>query len=171
MVIGETQILGQVRDSFKTAQQEKTIGTIFNELFKQAVTVGKRTHAETDIGSNAVSVAMLQLNLPKIFGNLSSKHILILGAGKMGELAAENLHGQGIGKVTVINRTYLKAKELADRFSGEARSLNQLESALAEADILISSTGASEFVVSKEMMENANSSQGTSAVYGRHCRA
>lgn len=65
MVIGETQILGQVRDSFKTAQQEKTIGTIFNELFKQAVTVGKRTHAETDIGSNAVSVAMLQLNLPK----------------------------------------------------------------------------------------------------------
>lgn len=65
----------------------------------------------------------------------------------MGELAAENLHGQGIGKVTVINRTYLKAKELADRFSGEARSLNQLESALAEADILISSTGASEFVV------------------------
>lgn len=74
----------------------------------------------------------------------------------MGELAAENLHGQGIGKVTVINRTYLKAKELADRFSGEARSLNQLESALAEADILISSTGASDFVVSKEMMENAN---------------
>nr|MDH3084035.1 glutamyl-tRNA reductase [Bacillus subtilis] len=157
MVIGETQILGQVRDSFKTAQQEKTIGTIFNELFKQAVTVGKRTHAETDIGSNAVSVSYLAVELAKkIFGNLSSKHILILGAGKMGELSAENLHGQGIGKVTVINRTYLKAKELADRFSGEARSLNQLESALAEADILISSTGASEFVVSKEMMENAN---------------
>lgn len=157
MVIGETQILGQVRDSFKTAQQEKTIGTIFNELFKQAVTVGKRTHAETDIGSNAVSVSYAAVELAKkIFGNLSSKHILILGAGKMGELAAENLHGQGIGKVTVINRTYLKAKELADRFSGEARSLNQLECALAEADILISSTGASEFVVSKEMMENAN---------------
>ncbi|MEC1548103.1 glutamyl-tRNA reductase [Bacillus rugosus] len=157
MVIGETQILGQVRDSFKTAQQEKTIGTIFNELFKQAVTVGKRTHSETDIGSNAVSVSYAAVELAKkIFGNLSSKHILILGAGKMGELAAENLHGQGIGKVTVINRTYLKAKELADRFSGEARSLNQLESALAEADILISSTGASDFVVSKEMMENAN---------------
>ncbi|MBY4604850.1 MULTISPECIES: glutamyl-tRNA reductase [Bacillus] len=157
MVIGETQILGQVRDSFKTAQQEKTIGTIFNELFKQAVTVGKRTHSETDIGSNAVSVSYAAVELAKkIFGNLSSKHILILGAGKMGELAAENLHGQGIGKVSVINRTYLKAKELADRFSGEARSLNQLESALAEADILISSTGASDFVVSKEMMENAN---------------
>ncbi len=73
----------------------------------------------------------------------------------MGELAAENLHGQGIGKVTVINRTFLKAKALADRFSGEARSLNQLEHALAEADILISSTGASDFVVSKEMMERA----------------
>lgn len=65
MVIGETQILGQVRDSFKTAQQEKTIGTIFNELFKQAVTVGKRTHAETDIGSNAVSVSYAAVELAK----------------------------------------------------------------------------------------------------------
>jgi glutamyl-tRNA reductase len=156
MVIGETQILGQVRSSFKTAQAEKTIGTIFNELFKQAVTVGKRTHAETDIGANAVSVSYAAVELArKIFGSLSNKHILILGAGKMGELAAENLHGQGIGKVTVINRTFLKAKALADRFSGEARSLNQLEHALAEADILISSTGASDFVVSKEMMERA----------------
>ncbi len=156
MVIGETQILGQVRSSFKTAQAEKTIGTIFNELFKQAVTVGKRTHAETDIGANAVSVSYAAVELAKkIFGSLSNKHILILGAGKMGELAAENLHGQGIGKVTVINRTFLKAKALADRFSGEARDLNQLEHALAEADILISSTGASDFVVSKEMMERA----------------
>lgn len=120
------------------------------------MTVGKRTHAETDIGANAVSVSYAAVELAKkIFGSLSNKHILILGAGKMGELAAENLHGQGIGKVTVINRTFLKAKALADRFSGEARSLNQLEHALAEADILISSTGASDFVVSKEMMERA----------------
>ncbi|MCY9206409.1 glutamyl-tRNA reductase [Bacillus atrophaeus] len=157
MIIGETQILGQVRASFKAAQEEKTIGTVFNALFKQAVTVGKRTHAETDIGSNAVSVSYAAVELAKkIFGSLSGKHILILGAGKMGELAAENLHGQGIGKVTVINRTYMKAKELADRFSGEAQSLNQLESALSKADILISSTGANDFVVSKEMMERAN---------------
>ena len=157
MVIGETQILGQVRSSFKTAQEEKTIGTVFNYLFKQAVTVAKRSHAETDIASNAVSVSYAAVELAKkIFGRLSDKHVLILGAGKMGELAAQNLQGQGIGQVTVINRTYEKAKELAGRFSGEPKSLNQLEKALSEADIVISSTGAKQFVITKEMVEGAN---------------
>lgn len=74
----------------------------------------------------------------------------------MGELAAQNLQGQGIGKVTVINRTFEKAKELAGRFSGEPKSLNQLEKTLSEADILISSTGAKQFVITKEMVEKAN---------------
>lgn len=144
MVIGETQILGQVRTSFKLAQEEKTIGTVFNYLFKQAVTVAKRCHAETDIASNAVSVSYAAVELArKIFGDLSDKHVLILGAGKMGELAVQNLHGHGIGQVTVINRTFSKAKELAGRFSGAAKSLNELQCALMEADILISSTGAS----------------------------
>ncbi|AMM98100.1 glutamyl-tRNA reductase [Bacillus pumilus] len=157
MVIGETQILGQVRSSFKVAQEEKTIGTVFNYLFKQAVTVAKRSHAETDIASNAVSVSYAAVELAKkIFGRLSDKHVLILGAGKMGELAAQNLQGQGIGQVTVINRTYEKAKELAGRFSGEPKSLNQLEKTLSEADILISSTGAKQFVITKEMVEGAN---------------
>ncbi|MDM5298959.1 glutamyl-tRNA reductase [Bacillus pumilus] len=156
MVIGETQILGQVRSSFKVAQEEKTIGTVFNYLFKQAVTVAKRSHAETDIASNAVSVSYAAVELAKkIFGRLSDKHVLILGAGKMGELAAQNLQGQGIGKVTVMNRTYEKAKELASRFSGEPKSLNQLENTLSQADILISSTGAKQFVITKEMVERA----------------
>lgn len=123
MVIGETQILGQVRSSFKVAQEEKTIGTVFNYLFKQAVTVAKRSHAETDIASNAVSVSYAAVELAKkIFGRLSDKHVLILGAGKMGELAAQNLQGQGIGQVTVINRTFEKAKELAGRFSESLRA-------------------------------------------------
>ncbi|WP_353856482.1 glutamyl-tRNA reductase [Bacillus sp. Bos-x628] len=157
MVIGETQILGQVRSSFKIAQEEKTIGTVFNYLFKQAVTVAKRSHAETDIASNAVSVSYAAVELAKkIFGHLSDKHVLVIGAGKMGELAAQNLQGQGIGQVTVINRTYEKAKELANRFSGEPKSLNQLEKTLSEADILISSTGAKQFVITKEMVESAN---------------
>lgn len=157
MVIGETQILGQVRTSFKLAQEEKTIGTVFNYLFKQAVTVAKRCHAETDIASNAVSVSYAAVELArKIFGDLSDKHVLILGAGKMGELAVQNLHGHGIGQVTVINRTFSKAKELAGRFSGAAKSLNELQCALMEADILISSTGASGYVVTKEMIEHVN---------------
>ncbi|KKK38263.1 glutamyl-tRNA reductase [Mesobacillus campisalis] len=154
MVLGETQILGQVRSSFLMAQEEKATGTVFNHLFKQAVTVAKRAHSETDIGANAVSVSYAAVELAKkIFGSLDNKHVLILGAGKMGELAIQNLHSNGARKVTVINRTYQKAEDLASRFAGEARTLKELQCALVEADILISSTGAKEFVVTKEMMD------------------
>lgn len=153
MVLGETQILGQVRTSFMLAQEVGTTGTVFNHLFKQAITVAKRAHSETDIGANAVSVSYAAVELAKkIFGSLANKHVLIFGAGKMGELAAQNLHGNGVKKVTVINRTYEKAQDLAHRFSGKARTLAELEKSLAEADILISSTGAKDFVISKEMM-------------------
>ncbi|MBP3038252.1 glutamyl-tRNA reductase [Bacillaceae bacterium Marseille-Q3522] len=156
MILGETQILGQVRSSFMQAQEEKTIGTIFNQLFKQAVTLAKRAHTETDISANAVSVSYAAVELAKkIFGSLENKHILIVGAGKMGELAIENLYGSGAGKVTVINRTYDKAYELAKRFSGQARSIGEIDSALIDADILISSTGAKQFVITKEMVSAA----------------
>lgn len=153
MVLGETQILGQVRTSFMLAQQEATTGTVFNHLFKQAITLAKRAHSETDIGANAVSVSYAAVELAKkIFGSLANKHVLIFGAGKMGELAAQNLHGNGVKQVTVINRTYEKAIDLANRFSGKARKMAELEKSLVEADILISSTGAKDFVISKEMM-------------------
>jgi len=153
MVLGETQILGQVRTSFMLAQQEATTGTVFNHLFKQAITLAKRAHSETDIGANAVSVSYAAVELAKkIFGSLANKHVLIFGAGKMGELAAQNLHGNGVKQVTVINRTHEKAIDLANRFSGKARTLAELEKALVEADILISSTGSKDFVISKEMM-------------------
>lgn len=153
MVLGETQILGQVRTSFMQAQAEETTGAVFNHLFKQAITLAKRAHSETDIGANAVSVSYAAVELAKkIFGSLAGKHVLIFGAGKMGELAAQNLHGNGVKKVTVINRTFEKAKDLAGRFSGEAKTIDHLQQALAEADILISSTGAKNFVITKAMM-------------------
>ncbi len=153
MVVGETQILGQVRSSFLDAQKENTIGTVFNQLFKQAITLAKRAHAETDIGANAVSVSYAAVELAKkIFGNLSNKHVLILGAGKMGELAAQNLHGSGVKNVTVMNRTFDKAVDLAKKFDGEAKPLAELQCALMEADIMISSTGAKGYVITKEMM-------------------
>ncbi|MFP7734514.1 glutamyl-tRNA reductase [Priestia aryabhattai] len=156
MVIGETQILGQVRSSFLLAQEEETIGTVFNQLFKQAVTLAKKAHHETEIGANAVSVSYAAVELAKkIFGDLSSKHVLILGAGKMGQLAVQNLYGSGAKKVTVVNRTFEKAQELANRFSGEAKPFADLQQALSEADILISSTGANDYVVTKEMMSEA----------------
>ncbi|MCZ8536197.1 glutamyl-tRNA reductase [Paenisporosarcina quisquiliarum] len=154
MVLGETQILGQVRKSFLEAQERGTTGTVFNQLFKQSVTLAKRAHAETAIGENAVSVSYAAVELgKKIFGSLKQKHVVILGAGKMGELAIKNLHGSGAGKITVINRTFEKAQLLAEKFDGEAKSMQELQCALLEADILISSTGSTDFVIDLELMQ------------------
>lgn len=157
MVLGETQILGQVRASFKLAQNEATIGTVFNHLFKQAVTLAKRAHSETEINTNAVSVSYAAVELAKkIFGNLNDKNVLVIGAGKMGELAIQNLYSAGAKKVSVINRTHQKAVLLAERFSGKAKELRELQCALLDADIVISSTGAKEYVISKESMMYVN---------------
>lgn len=155
MVLGETQILGQVKGSFLRAQELGTTGTVYNKLFKQAITFAKRAHGETSIGENAVSVSYAAVELAKkIFGSLSNKHVAILGAGKMGELAAENLYGSGVGKVTVINRTFSKAETLAEKFNGTAKSMQELQCVLLEADILISSTGATDYVIDYDMMKN-----------------
>lgn len=154
MVLGETQILGQVRTSFLQAQEIGTTGTIFNELFKQAITVAKRAHAETSIGENAVSVSYAAVELgKKIFGSLKHKHIAILGAGEMGELTIKNLQGSGVGKITVLNRTFSKAEELATKFEGAAKSLQELQCTLLEVDILISSTGAKDYIIDYELMQ------------------
>lgn len=155
MILGETQIIGQVRTSFLTAQQLGSTGTLFNELFKQVLTLAKRAHSETEISSNAVSVSYAAVELAKkVFGTLDNKHVLIIGAGKMSELAIKNLYGNGASKVTVINRTYSRAQDLASRFSGEAIPYEKLQCALVDADILISSTGANNFIITKSMMEN-----------------
>ncbi|ABS23405.1 glutamyl-tRNA reductase [Bacillus cytotoxicus] len=154
MVVGETQILGQIRNSFLTAQEVKTTGTIFNELLKQVITLAKRAHSETTIGESAMSVSYAAVELgKKIFGDLTDCHVLILGAGKMGELALQNLYGSGVQKVTVMNRTFTKAETMAEKYMGHAKPLSELQCALLEADILISSTGSSNYVITKEMMK------------------
>ncbi|SHN07980.1 glutamyl-tRNA reductase [Gracilibacillus kekensis] len=154
MVMGETQILGQVKQTFLTAQQHKLTGTIFNELFKQAITIGKRSQRETMIGENAVSVSYAAVELAKkIFTKLNEKHIVVIGAGKMGELAAKNLYGSGAEKVTVVNRTLEKAEQLATQFQGTARSTEELEETLTEADIVISSTGANDYIITKDLYQ------------------
>ncbi|XKO54251.1 glutamyl-tRNA reductase [Lysinibacillus fusiformis] len=154
MVLGETQILGQVKKSFLSGQEIGTTGTVYNQLFKQAVTFAKRAHNETAIGENAVSVSYAAVELAKkIFGSLQRKHVAILGAGKMGELAIENLYGSGVGKVTVINRTFEKAESLAAKFHGQAKSMKELQCSLLEADILITSTGATGYVIDYELMQ------------------
>ena len=157
MILGETQILGQVRSSYLLGQKEDTIGTVFNHLFKQALTLAKKAHSETEINTNAVSVSYAAVELAKkIFGGLNGKNVLILGAGKMGELAIQNLHSNGADSITVINRTFQKAVDLAERFNGTAKQLQELQCALVDTDILITSTGAKDLLVTKEMMSFIN---------------
>ena len=154
MVIGETQILGQVRDAFLLAQQSKTTGSLFNMLFKQAVTFAKRAHSETTIGENPVSISYAAVELGKrIFGSFTNKTVLIIGAGKMSELTAKHLHASGAQKIIVANRTYEKAVELAEKFAGKASSFDRLLDDLVDADIVISSTGSSEMVLTKAQLE------------------
>ena len=116
IVLGETQILGQMRDAFFLAQETGTTGTIFNHLFKQAITFAKRAHSETDIADNAVSVSYAAVELAKkVFGKLKSKHAVIIGAGEMSELSLLNLLGSGISNITIVNRTLAKAEILANK--------------------------------------------------------
>ncbi|MGM8214260.1 glutamyl-tRNA reductase [Bacillaceae bacterium W0354] len=156
MVLGETQILGQVKKAFDLAQNVDASGLIFNQLFKMAITNAKRAHKETEIGEHAVSISYAAVELSKtIFEQLENKHVVILGAGKMGELAVQNLHGSGVKKITVVNRTLKNAEEVAAKFSGTAKSMDEFEALLVEADILISSTGANDYVVTKDKMSDA----------------
>lgn len=156
MVLGETQILGQVKDAFVTAQAEKVTGTIFNQLFKQALTLGKRIQSTTEIGQNAVSVSYAAVELgKKMFSTFTGKTVLLLGAGETGELTAKHLVESGADRVIVLNRTFAKAKEVADRFHGEARPFHRLVESIQEADIVVSSTGAPKAVIAKNTVESA----------------
>lgn len=152
MVIGETQILGQVRTAFLGAQSEGMTGLIFNHLFQTAVAFGKRVQTETGIGQSAVSVSYAAAMLAKkVFTSLSDKTALIIGAGKMAELTLTHLRAQGIGHVLVMNRTRSRADELADQHGGEAVAFEKLCAAVARADIIVSSTGARGYVLTPEM--------------------
>src|SRR5690625_2635972 len=122
MVLGETQILGQIRDAFHTAQEAHTTGTIFNKLFKEAITVAKRGHSETDISKNAVSISYAAVELAKrIFANVKKSRVLVVGAGEMAEESLLNLTSNGIEDVVVVNRSIDKAQALADKFQGRDR--------------------------------------------------
>lgn len=153
MVIGETQILGQVRDAFLLAQQMKTTGVLFNTLFKQAVTMAKRAHTETGIGDNPVSVSYAAVELGKrIFGSYVHKKVLIIGAGKMSELTVKHLYASGADEVIVVNRTLSRAQELADKFRGVACTMDKLLAHLEQVDIVISSTGAAGLVLTADQV-------------------
>lgn len=156
MVLGETQILGQVRSSFLLSQSEKATGTWFNMLFKQAITLSKRAHSETAIGESAVSVSYAAVELGKrVFGSFEGKKVLILGAGKMSELTAKHLSGGGAAEVLVANRTFGRAQELAAKFDGIPCSMQEAMHRLQDIDILISSTGADGYVITSSQVKSS----------------
>ena len=148
MILGEPQILGQVKDSFKRDSGADTIGPTLSRLMHRAFFTAKRIRNETGIGLAAVSVAYAAVELAKkILGDLNEKSVLLIGAGEMAELTARHLIGQVMRPICVANRTFENACKLADEFGGEALRVEQLSEALAQADIIISSTGACEPVI------------------------
>ncbi|SFS99201.1 glutamyl-tRNA reductase [Marininema halotolerans] len=156
MVVGETQILGQVKNDARVAQEAGVTGTLLNHLFKEAVTLGKKVQSETEIGQNAVSVSYAAVQLGrKLFSTFTGKTVLLLGAGETGELTAKHLFEAGANRVIVVNRTLEKAEEVACRFRGEARSFTELIPSLREADIVVSSTGAPTAVIEKAAVQSA----------------
>ena len=157
MIIGETQILGQVRDAFLLAQRERATGTLFNMLFKQAVTVGKSAHTETSIGRIAVSVSYAAVELGKrIFGGFGGKTVLIVGAGKMGELTAQTSARFNGVRAGARRQPDLRAGGgIRGQFGGEPMRLEEAAARLAEADVVISSTGSREYVLTKAQVEQA----------------
>ncbi|MGG8953758.1 MULTISPECIES: glutamyl-tRNA reductase [Staphylococcus] len=158
VVLGETQILGQIRDAFFIAQEEDTTGTIFNHLFKQAITFAKKAHNETDIADNAVSVSYAAVELSKkVFGKINNKSALIIGAGDMSELSLLNLIGSDVTDVTIVNRTVSKAQKLATAHNVKYESIEALPQLLAHADIVISSTSSDEYIITNSMMATIQS--------------
>jgi glutamyl-tRNA reductase len=155
MVVGEAQILGQLKDAYRHAAHFGCTGPLLNKLIHRAFSVAKRVRTETAIGSSAVSISYAAVQLAKkIFGNLADKNVLLVGAGEMAELAAEHLVGQGVGSVTVANRTLSRAVDLAKRFKGKAVSITELVSQLEHVDIIISSTGAKEIILHKDQVKS-----------------
>lgn len=155
LVLGEGQILGQVRKTGELARNAGTTGKTLSAFFRQAVATGKRARAETAIARNAVSVSSAAVELAgALFGGLNRKTALIIGAGKIGELSVKHLRSAGLTTALVTNRTYERAVELAARFEGRPMRFEELDEAMRAADIVISSTGSTEPVVDRERMRN-----------------
>jgi glutamyl-tRNA reductase len=154
MVIGEPQILGQLKDAFEFALEKKTTGILLNKLMKKAISVAKKVRTETRIAENAVSISFAAVELArKIFTDLSKRVCMLLGAGEMAELAAKHLLNNGVKEVMVSNRTYERACELAKEFQGKPVTFDEFIDEMVRTDIVICSTGASKYILMKNQMQ------------------
>lgn len=155
MVLGESQILGQMKTAFSTAHQEGKTGKILNRLFQQSFSVAKKVRTETAIGANAVSVAYAAVNLAKqIFTKLADQRVLMIGAGETITLAAQHLQSQGVSQFTIANRTLERGMDLAKSLNGRAVELTDLSDELIDSEIVISSTASTLPLVGKGMIES-----------------
>lgn len=156
LILGEPQILGQVKQAFNDAKHSGAVGNGLERLFQYTFSVAKRVRSETDIGSNAVSVAFAAVQLAKhIFANLAKQRVLLVGAGETIELVAKHLQEQGVTQIMVANRTLARAEALSETLDAEPITLAQLPSHLAQADIVISSTASQLPLIGKGMVEQA----------------
>lgn len=156
LVLGEPQILGQVKQAYADSRQNRMIDSALDKLFQKAFSVAKRVRTETDIGGNAVSVAYAACTLAKhIFESLTESTVLLVGAGETIELVAKHLAGHGCQRMIVANRTRERAMSLAQSFDAEVITLNQIPEYLAQADIVISSTASPLPIIGKGMVESA----------------
>ena len=156
MIVGEPQILGQIKSAYQTATQHKASALILNRLLHRAFFVAKKVRTETGIGDRAVSISYAAVELSKkIFDSLVKKKVLMIGAGEMAELAVEHLLRQKVGNLYVANRTFERGVSLAKRFKGQAIRFEEIPQLLEQVDIIISSTGSSELVIQRDQVKSA----------------
>lgn len=156
MVVGEPQILGQLKTAFETCRVAGLTGPALNRAVERAFKVAKRVRTETGIGRNVVSISSVAVDLAKqIFGDLGERTAVLIGAGKMGELAARHLCRAGVAELLVANRTFERAQRVAESLGGLPRALDELPRLLVEADIVVTSTGARGYLVDKRTMKRA----------------
>lgn len=155
LVVGEPQILGQVKDAHTAAAAARTSGTFLNRLFHSSFAVGKRVRTETGLGSGAVSVSFAAVSLSKkIFGDIKGRNVLVIGAGEMGKLTALHMKSQGVHHVTIVSRTIAHAARTAEAIGGaSAAPWEELDTLLGAADIVITATGAATAILTKAHLE------------------
>jgi glutamyl-tRNA reductase len=154
LVVGEPQILGQVKEAYSTASERRSSGPLLNKLFHTSFAVGKRVRTETALGEGAVSVSFAAVQLArKIFGKLTGRRVLVIGAGEMGQLTAQHLRSQGVGEIVITSRTLARAEELAQAVEGTAAPWSELMNVLAPADIVITATGSQLPVLNRAHIE------------------
>ncbi|WP_134159432.1 glutamyl-tRNA reductase [Alicyclobacillus sacchari] len=152
IVVGETQILGQMREAFQTAFEAGNTGAMFNRMFREVLHVGKRAQSETTVGQHPVSVSYAAVQLAsKVVGGLQGKVALVIGAGQMGALAAKHLAAQGVNRLLLANRTLEKAAVLASEIGAQALSLEDMEAALQDVDIVVSATARPGYTIAANL--------------------